>query len=438
LQDIDVEEIKLEYERIICKIILYCIIELPINYGITKTIAILRGSHSIFMIDHDLKQANLGTYSMLSNFNTSQIREIINLLIKSNLIEYQHVKKFELPVLTVSKKGYAFLCNEDETNIRFMANIVQHDLPQVADDDTDLFSILRNLRRQIAREMEVPAYSICRDRVLFELSESKPTTKEELKVIHGIGNTFIDKFGELFLDIINNHTTDTQKERKLINKTLLNHNDSPDTEIIGSDEVQPDKENIDSAALEKEFIKILTKYLNERERNIVILRLGLGQRNGKILEEIGKEYNLTRERIRQILNKAYRKLRHPSRNLNIPEYFEILKFRRDPKQYDELFYRLNRNLNHNTIIKPASFTEKEDYANIEEHVKSNTILSDIKLAPIDVPPARAGEPWDTAEDNKLVKLFDEGTSISALADIHQRYTGAIEARLKKLGKLAYA
>ena len=53
--------------------------------------------------------------------------------------------------------------------------------------------------------------------------------------------------------------------------------------------------------------------LTERERKVLILRYGLDGETPKTLEEVGKIFNVTRERIRQIEAKALRKLRHPSR-----------------------------------------------------------------------------------------------------------------------------
>jgi RNA polymerase primary sigma factor len=54
--------------------------------------------------------------------------------------------------------------------------------------------------------------------------------------------------------------------------------------------------------------------LTPREERIVRMRFGLGMNNDHTLEEVGKRFSLTRERIRQIEAKALRKLRHPSRS----------------------------------------------------------------------------------------------------------------------------
>ena len=66
--------------------------------------------------------------------------------------------------------------------------------------------------------------------------------------------------------------------------------------------------------LEKEELEEAMASLTERERNVIKLRFGLDDGKTRTLEEVGKEFNVTRERIRQIEAKALRKLRHPSRS----------------------------------------------------------------------------------------------------------------------------
>ncbi len=63
--------------------------------------------------------------------------------------------------------------------------------------------------------------------------------------------------------------------------------------------------------------------LNERERSIVELRYGLADGSSRTLEEVGRQYNVTRERIRQIEAKALRKLRHPTRRSKLEGFLEI-------------------------------------------------------------------------------------------------------------------
>ena len=72
----------------------------------------------------------------------------------------------------------------------------------------------------------------------------------------------------------------------------------------------------------KEQLDEVLSTLTEREQKVLILRFGLEDGRARTLEEVGKEFNVTRERIRQIEAKALRKLRHPSRSRKLKDYLE--------------------------------------------------------------------------------------------------------------------
>jgi RNA polymerase primary sigma factor len=72
----------------------------------------------------------------------------------------------------------------------------------------------------------------------------------------------------------------------------------------------------------KEQVAAVLDSLTDRERRVLQLRFGLEDGRARTLEEVGKEFNVTRERIRQIEAKALRKLRHPSRSRKLREYLE--------------------------------------------------------------------------------------------------------------------
>lgn len=75
-------------------------------------------------------------------------------------------------------------------------------------------------------------------------------------------------------------------------------------------------------SLLKEQLEDVLGSLNEREQKVLKLRFGLEDGRARTLEEVGKEFDVTRERIRQIEAKALRKLRHPSRSKKLKDYLD--------------------------------------------------------------------------------------------------------------------
>ena len=80
----------------------------------------------------------------------------------------------------------------------------------------------------------------------------------------------------------------------------------------------------DAAAytLLQEQLKDVLNTLTDREKKVLRLRFGLDDGRARTLEEVGREFKVTRERIRQIEAKALRKLRHPSRSKKLKDFIE--------------------------------------------------------------------------------------------------------------------
>ena len=75
-------------------------------------------------------------------------------------------------------------------------------------------------------------------------------------------------------------------------------------------------------AMLKEQLEEVLGSRTDREARVIKLRFGLEDGRTRTLEEVGKEFNVTRERIRQIESKALRKLRQPSRSRKLKDYLE--------------------------------------------------------------------------------------------------------------------
>lgn len=92
-------------------------------------------------------------------------------------------------------------------------------------------------------------------------------------------------------------------------------------DTIADENVTAPVEEATHSMLRKELISVMNT-LTPREEKVLKMRFGIIDGRGKTLEEVGKEFNVTRERIRQIEAKALRKLRHPSRSRRLRDFLE--------------------------------------------------------------------------------------------------------------------
>lgn len=92
-------------------------------------------------------------------------------------------------------------------------------------------------------------------------------------------------------------------------------------DFIPDEDVQSPQEAATFILLKEQLETVLTT-LTDREKNVLTLRFGLEDGRARTLEEVGKEFDVTRERIRQIEAKALRKLRHPSRSKKLKDFLE--------------------------------------------------------------------------------------------------------------------
>ena len=92
-------------------------------------------------------------------------------------------------------------------------------------------------------------------------------------------------------------------------------------DFIPDEDVPAPAEAAAFSMLKEQLVEVLDT-LTEREQKVLKLRFGLEDGRARTLEEVGKEFEVTRERIRQIEAKALRKLRHPSRSKKLKDYLE--------------------------------------------------------------------------------------------------------------------
>jgi len=154
------------------------------------------------------------------------------------------------------------------------------------------------------------------NKVLKILSNHYELSKEQIKKILIENNIKEEKYNEIMFVIKNLLSIDS------LNRYVGQDMEDGDTELLDFivDKTNPTvEEDVDSKLL-KETINKLLDTLKKREKEVLRMRFGLDGGDGMTLEQIGKEYNITRERIRQIEKKAIKKLRHPSRSKKLRDF----------------------------------------------------------------------------------------------------------------------
>ncbi|MGX3067346.1 ATP-dependent DNA helicase RecQ [Ursidibacter arcticus] len=175
------------------------------RFGLHHVIAVLRGLNNQKI--RELQQDTLSVYGIgkdkSQEYWISVARQLIHLgLIRQNIVNHSALQLTEsarpilraetslslaMPRLSFSATAYV---QKQQVNHRY---------------DKDLFARLRFLRKQIADKENIPPYVVFNDATLQEMAEYLPRTEDEMLEINGVGERKLERFGELFLNLINEH-----------------------------------------------------------------------------------------------------------------------------------------------------------------------------------------------------------------------------------------
>lgn len=175
-------------------------------------------------------------------------------------------------------------------------------------------AITRSIADQ-ARTIRIPVHMVETINKLIRISRQllqeygREPTSEEIAKEMGISVEKVREIKKISQDPVSLETPIGEEE------------DSHLGDFIPDEDIPSPVEAAAYSMLQKQLREVLDT-LSEREKKVLILRFGLDDGRPRTLEEVGKEFNVTRERIRQIEAKALRKLRHPSRSKKLKDYLE--------------------------------------------------------------------------------------------------------------------
>lgn len=175
-------------------------------------------------------------------------------------------------------------------------------------------AITRSIADQ-ARTIRIPVHMVETINKLIRISRQllqelgREPTSEEIAKEMGITVEKVREIKKISQDPVSLETPIGEEE------------DSHLGDFIPDDDVPAPVEAAAYSMLKEQLMEVLDT-LSDREKKVLMLRFGLEDGRSRTLEEVGKEFNVTRERIRQIEAKALRKLRHPSRSKKLRDYLE--------------------------------------------------------------------------------------------------------------------
>ena len=166
-----------------------------------------------------------------------------------------------------------------------------------------------------ARTIRIPVHMVETIHKLLRISrrllqeKGRDATVEEISLEIGLPPEKVREIQKIQLDPVSRETPSGDEDDSTLGEFIA------DVEALAPADYA-------SQELLREQVDSVLDSLSQRERDVLRLRFGLVDGRNRTLEEVGKEFNVTRERIRQIEAKALRKLRHPSRSRKLKDYLD--------------------------------------------------------------------------------------------------------------------
>ncbi|MCL2250118.1 MAG: DNA helicase RecQ [Oscillospiraceae bacterium] len=181
--------------------ILSCVTRMRERFGLNMVIDTLRGSKNEKILRLGLDK--LSTYG-ISEKSTRQLRAIMQHLIVS---DYLVKTDDEYPVIKLGSRANEILRNGNQISMKFSED-KEKKAPKAdkhatkSPIDNGLFTVLRDVRRVIADEQNMPAFVIFHDSTLTDMCEKSPTTIQEFLNVSGVGQVKAERYGKRFVDAI--------------------------------------------------------------------------------------------------------------------------------------------------------------------------------------------------------------------------------------------
>jgi ATP-dependent DNA helicase RecQ len=187
------------------------------RFGLSHLVNVIRGIEDEYVKSY--AHFDLPIYGQGGNEDADFWKSVVR---QTLIFQYLEKDIDNIGVLKISAKGEAFLKKPHPVELArdhdFTTDIVDEEVSSEKAPvnakayDAKLFEMLKTLRKQIAKERDLPPYVIFQDPSLEEMATTYPTTKEDLAQVNGVGMGKVNKFGKEFLELIEKYVDDNDIE----------------------------------------------------------------------------------------------------------------------------------------------------------------------------------------------------------------------------------
>ncbi|WP_428737361.1 DNA helicase RecQ [Sulfurimonas sp.] len=183
------------------QMLLSCIYKTNQTFGKNYIIDVLRGSSEQKLLSNGADK--LSVYSIGSHLSKKEWFVIVERVLELNIITLGEFQALKLTNEAIKILKSLAMVNIKASRLNVVEKQKAKKLQEEFAFDRNLFERLREKRKELAEELEVPAYIIFSDKTLKHLASDMPTNKEEMLEVNGVGMKKYEQFGEEFLTVIN-------------------------------------------------------------------------------------------------------------------------------------------------------------------------------------------------------------------------------------------
>ncbi len=178
--------------------IMSCVIKTGQKYGKRMISDVLRGRNTQKIFEAGLETQS--TYGIMPDYTKKEVYDIIDGLVRQG---YMESSLDQYSILKVLPKSYNVLYSDEKVVIKMAKEQKKrHKDKNLPDVDTKLLAALKLVRKEFAQKASVPAFVVFSDATLTDMSGRKPTTKDELLEVSGVGEVKYKRYGEAFMETI--------------------------------------------------------------------------------------------------------------------------------------------------------------------------------------------------------------------------------------------